>query len=454
MKFKAQRPKFKAQSPQPEKSPVASQLFAILCSFFLAITLLKFGNPVIFENISTVPGDVLEAIFQPWPFSWGHISISILVLLGLKVGRLQFQRNWASAFGLLLPLVWLTWQFVSATQTVDLNLTRYTLKHFTACVVCFYLGWFCLGQLKNVRPVFLGVVISFSFVLIIGWQQHFGGLEETRRFFYAQPNWRDFPADFLKKIASTRIYSTLFYPNTLSAAVLLFFPISAATLWSLGSQFTFAARCLLVGLLGVGAVGCLVWSGSKSGWLLALLLGFISLLQLPFNPATKKWLICGLLILGLGGFSLKYAKFFERGATSVVARFDYWRAALTICRNNPIVGTGPGTFYIPYQKIKAPDSEMARLCHNDYLQQAADSGVVGFLSFTAFILGSVGFFCRPRASAPDAFRFSIWLGLLGVTLHGFVEFNLYIPAIAWPSFLFLGWLWSQRNRIDNKPSAS
>ncbi len=439
---------------QPGRGTAASKLFMVLISLFLAVTILKFGNPAIFEDLSTAPQNLLEAIFQPWPLSWGYFGIAVLGLLALKVGRVQFQRDWPTAFGWLLPLIWLTWQFVSATQTVDLNLTRSTLKHFTACVACFYLGWFCLGQMKSVRPVFLAALISFVFVLIVGWQQHFGGLEETRRFFYSQPNWRDFPAEFLKKVSSTRIYSTLFYPNTLSAAILLFFPISVATLWSFGSRFTLAARCFLIALLSVGAVGCLVWSGSKSGWLLALLLGFISLLQLPFSPATRKGLICGLLIVGLGGFGLKYAKFFERGATSVVARFDYWRAALTIFQSHPVVGTGPGTFYIPYQKIKAPESEMARLCHNDYLEQAADSGLVGFLSFTTFMLGSVGYFCRPKAAAPNDFRFAIWLGLLGVALHGLVEFNLYIPAIAWPSFLFLGWLWAQRNRIDNKPSAS
>lgn len=439
---------------QHQKAPVVSRFFVVLCSFFIAITLQKFGNPVIFEDLFPAPNNLLEALFNPWPFSWGYICIAALAVLALKVGRVQFKRNWATAFGLLLPLIWLTWQFVSATQTVDLNLTRSTLKHFTACVVCFYIGWFCLGQLKSVRPIFLGVLISFSFVLIIGWQQHFGGLEETRRFFYQQANWRDYPPEFLKKVASTRIYSTLFYPNTLSAAILLFLPVSVATLWSFGSRFTFAARCFLVVLLGFGAVGCLVWSGSKSGWLLALLLGFVSLLQLPFSSATKKWLVFSLLILGLGGFGLKYAQFFERGATSVVARFDYWQAALTIFRTNPTFGTGPGTFFIPYQKIKAPESEMARLCHNDYLEQASDSGIVGFLSFTTFIFGSIGFFCRPKANSPNAFHFCIWLGLLGVTLHGMVEFNLYIPAIAWPSFLFLGWLWSQRNRIDNVPTAS
>src|SRR6185503_18018625 len=175
--------------------------------------------------------------------------------------------------------------------------------------------------------------------------------------------------------------------------------------------------------------------------------------QLRFSPVLKKCLVIGLLIVGLGGFAIKYAKFFERGATSVVARFDYWRAAAQITKDNPVFGTGPGTFFIPYQKIKAPEAEITRLCHNDYLEQASDSGIVGFLSFGAFIFGSL-IFCRPKQNPPDLFKFCIWLGLVGVSLHSLVEFNLYIPAVAWPSFLFWGWLWSQRNPLDKNRPAS
>ena len=40
----------------------------------------------------------------------------------------------------------------------------------------------------------------------------------------------------------------------------------------------------------------------------------------------------------------------------------------------------------------------------------------------------------------DRWRFAIWLGVLGWSLQGLFEFGLYIPALAWPAFTFLGWL--------------
>ncbi len=425
------------------ETTIWTDLLACLTGIFFAVSLLKFGNPVIFEKLILVPTDIYEIIFQPWPARWGYVLIVLLTLIGLKVGKLNLKVGQVSAFALLLPFIWLTWQFISATKTVDANLTQLTLKHFTVCVVCFYLGWFCLSQITNFRPLLIALLVGFGLVILGGWQQHFGGLEETRQFFYQQPNWREYPPEFIKKVSSNRIYSTLFYPNTLAAAILLFLPISLGGIWTLTSRLTFVTRCFLVGLLAAGGMGCLFWSGSKSGWLLAMLLGFVTLLQLSFSPVLKKGLVIGLLIVGLGGFALKYADFFQRGATSVVARFDYWRAAVEITRQHPWLGTGPGTFFIPYQRLKKPESEMARLCHNDYLEQASDSGLIGFLSFTALIFGSIAVF-RPAFNRENSIRFFVWLGLLGVALHSLVEFNFYIPAIAWPVFFLLGWLGGKR----------
>jgi hypothetical protein len=43
---------------------------------------------------------------------------------------------------------------------------------------------------------------------------------------------------------------------------------------------------------------------------------------------------------------------------------------------------------------------------------------------------------------------AIWLGVLGWSLQSLVEFGLYIPALAWPAFAFLGWLLGLRKPFD------
>ena len=148
----------------------------------------------------------------------------------------------------------------------------------------------------------------------------------------------------------------------------------------------------------------------------------------------------GLLVLGMVGFFARYQKYFERGATSVGARLHYWSSAYQTAIANPLFGSGPGTFSISFKKIKSPETEMAQLTHNDYLEQASDSGIIGFLSYFVFIFGSLSILYRDRLISTDPFYFTIWLGVLGWALQCFFEFSLYVPALAWPAFLFLGWL--------------
>jgi O-antigen ligase len=183
----------------------------------------------------------------------------------------------------------------------------------------------------------------------------------------------------------------------------------------------------------------------------------ILFLRLPFGRRFQVLFVSVLLVAGLTGFFWRYAGFFQRGATSVGARFEYWRAALTITRENPLMGSGPGTFGRAYSAIKTPESEPTRLTHNDYLQQASDSGIPGLVLYGA-LMGGALLFTYPRlprqgfpGKDPPGFftggndswqRYAVWLGLLGWSLQSMMEFGLYIPALAWPAFALMGWMLS------------
>jgi hypothetical protein len=438
-------------------------LFAGLFGAFLGLGLLKFCNPPIMEKWTTVPADIWEMVFGgAWPSAWAYALLALLAVLGLSVARWKVPpQPWLLA----LPLAWLLWQCLAAAQGVDSKLAWATVKHFAACVVCFYLGYFALSRSSSLRPFWTILFCALFLVFVDGWYQHFGGLEETRRYFYLyelpkiKEEMREVPPELLKRVNSTRVSSTLFYPNALAGAVLLLLPMALGVIGLARRMFTAGARTFLMVAFGIGGLGCLFWSGSKGGWLLVLILGLLALLQLRLPKAARTSLVCAVLVLGLGGFFLRYSGFFQKGATSVTARFDYWRAAAWITFENPVFGTGPGTFVIPYTRIKPPEAESSRLVHNDYLEQASDSGLPGCLFYTAFVAG-VLYWTRPRRvepspiatkgepAAPEAqrdwLRVWVWLGVLGWALQGFMEFGLYIPALAWPAFAFLGWLLGSR----------
>src|SRR6185503_19653343 len=106
-------------------------LFSGALGLWLGLALIKFGNPVILDQKIIAPSNREELLFQPWPVAWGYGLLVVVVLLATRVWRWNATApRWVIA----LPLVWLGWQCVSATQTVDATLTVATLKHFTACV--------------------------------------------------------------------------------------------------------------------------------------------------------------------------------------------------------------------------------------------------------------------------------------------------------------------------------
>ena len=418
-------------------NPVGSTVWLYGIGALLGLGLLKLGNPVILDRLVTVPQGFWEWVFQPWPLSLGVYGILAWLGIGFVLGaRLDLTRlrGWA-----WFPLVWLGWQLCAAASTVDRSLTEVTLKHFGICVLLYYAGLFSGREPSDVVPRFAwGILVSLVLVCWIGWDQHFGGLEATRRMVYEQEGWQNLPKDYLKKLSSDRIFSTLVYPNALAGAILLFAPLSIYALYHIRYRYRFVIYATLLGLFVYALSACLVWSGSKAGWLISVLMLGVGLWNHEALRRYRRWAVAAVLILGIGVFFARYQSYFQKGATSVGARFDYWAAASQTVAQRPLLGSGPGTFSVMYRAVKAPESEMALLAHNDYLEQASDSGVPGGIVYLLLFPACLVRCYRYSRAIPLVF--SVWLGLFGWALQGCVEFGLYIPALSWSAFFFLGWL--------------
>jgi O-antigen ligase len=191
------------------------------------------------------------------------------------------------------------------------------------------------------------------------------------------------------------------------------------------------------------------WTGSKLGWLIGIGLVGIFLLRLDGSKTLKLATVAGVLVVGLGIFAVRFHNYFAAGATSVGARFDYWRAAVQTTATHPLAGTGPGTFQRPYARLKSPASEMARLTHNDYLEQFSDSGLVGGLAYAAWIALALAVTGKTIWRGRNSISLALLAGLLGWFAQGFGEFGLYVPALAWTAFTLLGCLIGQKlNEFD------
>ena len=112
-------------------------------------------------------------------------------------------------------------------------------------------------------------------------------------------------------------------------------------------------------------------------------------------------------------------------------RTDLWKETLPLIADYPAIGCGLGAFescFLPYKSV-GPEHRID-YAHDDYLQVMAEFGLPAFGCLAALATLVYGTALR-RTGARNPGR---WLAmacvgaLSAILLHGFVDFNLYIPA--------------------------
>lgn len=462
-------------SPMPRWT---AHLPAVLPGLLAGLAIAKFGNPVILDAHVSPPEGLRGLLVDPWPNRWGQWLVLALVgLLAPMVLRARNRPGPALPRTILASLgAWLGWQFVAASGSVDPGLTARVLPHFVATTAFFLLGAWVLSRAPDPRLVWIGLGLGLALCLVRGANQHLVEFRQDLQVLTQgeATGWKEFPAEnlevlrrtglvvrtngvdvanpmILAKLRKGRVHGTLVYPNALAGLLLLLLPPSLTIIHRESGSLRPPLRRLVLALAAGLGFAVFYWSGSKTAWLVGIALAGVALSRQPF-PARWKIGAAGLIVVaGLAVFGLRFSGYLAAGATSAAARLDYWKAAVHVARENPVLGSGPGTFQRPYARLKAPDAEMARLVHNDYLEQFSDSGAVGGIAYLAFTGGLLATVWRRWGNVRTPLALAAVLGLTGWLVHGFAEFGLYIPGLAWPAFLLAGWLAGTRPENPSTP---
>jgi len=485
---------------------VRLKMLAWCSGLLLMFGLLKFGTPVILQDQIEAPEGWIQWMFFPWPIQTAYMLFAIMGVAAVRMlpFRVKTMPKW-----LWLPLAWLGWQFVSAFFTIDQKLSQMVLAHFIVLIGLFYAGYFLLSKnatLKGIAgPATLGLILA----MWTATEQKFGGLEATKQAIPQSPYFdtgmiwnqvypqafldkaiedqawlQSLRADenmlqqtaqslglvplldpqgakesqlerdlaFLEKIGKNRVFGTFGgYPNALAAAIWLLLPLGLVCVWQVTHRLQTPSRALITGLVAVWGIACVVWSGSKGGWLIGMLSVCLLFLLSRIPKGFKVTLVLALVVGGSFAFGWKYQSYFEKGATSVGARFEYWKAGWHTSMEHPLLGSGPGTFMRAFANVKPEDAEMTRLTHNDYLQQASDAGWPSAILYLVWIAGSL-WILRPGSLGNNLVYETVWIGLVALAFQNTIEFGLYIPALSWPFFMLFGWLWGQRSQRTTKIS--
>ncbi|HMA54475.1 MAG TPA: O-antigen ligase family protein [Acidobacteriota bacterium] len=120
---------------------------------------------------------------------------------------------------------------------------------------------------------------------------------------------------------------------------------------------------------------------------------------------------------------------------SAQGRKTFYKNTIEMIGDFPWTGTGKGTYVNAYPMYEKVDDRMRlSFAHNDYLEYAAENGVVGGGALVFAGLGLVvwlaGMWRRRRSSFAKGIGLGAILGVTALLLHGFTDFNLQITANA------------------------
>ena len=158
-------------------------------------------------------------------------------------------------------------------------------------------------------------------------------------------------------------------------------------------------------------------------------------------------IVIDLLIVGSWFGVEKLAKRIEETTLQgVEERQETPQLAQQIVKDYPWFGAGPGSFYTVFPRYRGPGVVTHNVhAHNDYVQFAAEHGIIGFGIIGSVVVLSLGAAVlaqwRRRDLLMRGMAFATVMGVTAILIHSTVDFNLQIPANALLFVLLLALAW-------------
>jgi O-antigen ligase len=219
------------------------------------------------------------------------------------------------------------------------------------------------------------------------------------------------------------------------------------------TRFVDSRERLIAGTAAAVMAGTVFLSGSRGG-MFAILAEVIVLATVLIRQrrGAKLALAAGifLLVLGsllawLGGNELiqRVSSISSEARTEISGgmRLSIDRDALHMFRVHPILGSGLGTFPVVYPQFRSFYTNFfVNEAHNDYLQLLTEVGLLGFSAMIWFLVlvyrAALRKITNWTADVTGGLTLACILGVTGILVHSFLDFNLEIPANAALFYVF------------------
>jgi O-antigen ligase len=244
---------------------------------------------------------------------------------------------------------------------------------------------------------------------------------------------------------SYRSNATFGDPNILARYLAMTIPLAVGLILATGPRrltIYLAIPALAASTLGIVA------SASRSGWLVLLLIGFLTVMWAPIRWYTKLALtgasvallggMLGLLVFQ-GGADAQRVETLWSGVEVIGQREFLIRAGIAMWKDNPLIGVGSGNYQeslvVSYLHL-IPTWARTTLSHTSLVSVLAELGIVGAAAFL-FVGVRIGIVVtrvyRTARDEPYTRLITGWIGacLVGIVLHSQSEGRLIDEPYLW-----------------------
>lgn len=182
------------------------------------------------------------------------------------------------------------------------------------------------------------------------------------------------------------------------------------------------------------ATGLLILAGilatfARSAWIALVFMA--GLATLVVNRRLFLWGGLGMAII-VAGIAVAVPEIQERilsifDVSQNETRLNLWKTSLAMVADNPFFGVGPGLFSEMFPLYKAPGFyDTSTHAHNDHINVAANSGLLGFLAWAALWIAWFYYafqaFRRPGVNTGDRrILLGVILAVAGILVAGFFQ---------------------------------
>lgn len=366
----------------------------------------------------------------------GFVYEIILILTGLTVFLysmvLQVQKEKIIWEKNPWPLVFLGLFIIALILSSIFSIRPYNSVSDSIIWLCGIFLFFLLSQLTNE-----GIIKKFSWLFII-----IGGLVSLIGFVLFIIS---------KSEMDLRLDSVLYNPNSLAGYLIGIWPIALVLLFS---DLKKSWKILLI-TLNIIIGTAFILTVSYTGWASMLPILLFIIFYFHKKIFKIKFVLASLISIVIIISALFCLRFYHNKSTptgaeiapavssshaisSFTQRQYFLQVGYEIFVKHPITGIGLNNLKLAYQQIQNNVIETPRSTHNNYLDLLVETGLLGLLVFLGFIFS---LFFKITKFKNNYFILGLFLGWLGLLMHGAVDFAWQTKIVIINFFVISGLLY-------------